>query len=143
MEVGEHGVNDTKAVAGQDEEPGPPLPGGHSAFCCGTLEYPDRGCTDRDDASPLPTRLIDRVYGPLVNPVPLAMDSVLCRIFDADGPEGIETDVQRHEGDPHPAIADRRQQPRREVKARGRRRRRAFLACVDRLIPLAIPEPFL
>ena len=109
MKVGEHRVNDTKAIAGQDEEPCPSLPRSHATIRSSTFEHPDASGTDRDHPSALPVGLIDRACRCLVDPVPLAMDSVFRRIIDADGPEGIEADVQRHKGNAHPAIADRRQ----------------------------------
>ena len=71
------------------------------------------------------------------------MDSVLARIVHPHRPEGIEADVQGHEGDSHTAITNRRQQRRREVQASRRRRRRPFLASVDRLVPLTVRKSLL
>ena len=67
--------------------------------------------------------------------VPLAVDRVLLDHLGLQRPERVEPDVQRHALD-----VELREQLRREVQAGCRRRRRAVLARIDRLVALGVAE---
>src|SRR3954454_15607614 len=87
---------------------------------------PDREHTLRR-ANPVPGRRVDLVA--------LAVDVVLLDRLCLKRPERVETDVQRH-----PLDVQLREQPRREVQARRRRRRGAGIAREDGLVAPCVRE---
>ena len=64
------------------------------------------------------------------------MDVVIVDKLALKGAEGVETDVERHDGSPHAGRLQRRQQLGSEVQAGGGGRGRARRARVDRLVPI-------
>src|ERR1700730_2465927 len=107
MKVGEHCVHNLETIARHDEQPGPSLPRSNAAVCCGTLQDPDAGGTHRHDPLAVPASLVDGGCGGCIDPIPLAVDPMLCRIVHAPRPKGVEADVQRDEGEPHPTFGAR------------------------------------
>ena len=91
-------------MAGEDAQSGPALPGLNPIAGGGGFEYPDGGGADSDHTASLLTRRIDRGRGSVVDTKPLAMDGVLRRVIDPDGPEGVDTNVERDERDADAAI---------------------------------------
>ena len=126
MEVRQQRVHAPELEAGRDEQVGPPRQRPAPRQC---LEHTHGRRAHRQNPLGRPDPL-PRLRGDLV---PLAVQLVLGQILDRDRPERVEPHVQRHPLDVQP-----REQLRCEVQARGRRRRRALLRGVDRLVPLGV-----
>src|SRR5207248_6373384 len=80
MKVGEHGVDNPELIARRDEEPGPALPRRNTVTGCSTFQDSDARGPHRDDPLALTAGLVDGARASVINPIPLPVDRVLCRI---------------------------------------------------------------
>ncbi len=105
------------------------------------LQRADRGCASGHNAPSFGSHRIDPLRAFCGDLVVLAMQPDLRCVCDLHRPKCSEPDVQGDRTDFDAGFPDPRKDLRREVQACGRRRRRAPLSRVDRLISIAIECP--
>src|SRR5690606_19984704 len=102
------------------------------------FQRPRAGCTDSHHTTavlPAAQDCLDRVAW---NRTPLRVDLVVLREFDRHRPEGVQPDMERHEGNVDPVMAEAVDNVLREMKSGRRRCGRASLMTEDGLVPLPV-----
>ena len=139
VEVGEQDIDGAKGMAGRYEYRRLALESADvAASVGGALEQPKRGGPDRDDAAAPCARRIQGLRRRRIEAAPFRVHHVIPGVLDLDGQKGARADVQRDPMQARAGRLDAREQGRREVKPRRRRRDGAGFVGEDRLVGLAI-----
>src|SRR5688572_19172370 len=140
MEVGHQRVDDPELEAGVDKEAGPARlrRDDAAARTSRRFERTRRGRADRHDSPFFASRAVNRICGRLADGEAFRIDRVRFDLVDTNWLERSVADMQRNGGALNAARAQFGEYFGREMEAGSRRRDRAALARIHRLIALEI-----